>query len=548
MSLYLYRHTVGRIVTGLCIALLWSGCSTVRHIKKETHTFGQQLDTMHIVPEMGDTLNRSPHGNWQLRLSGSPFALGYKRGLLTEDLYQQQEHIFFEQVASFVPRPSRQRLLLNFLKWYHRRIVKDIPQAYREELFALAQFASDRYDRLGSGYERNLLLHGAHDIGHAMQDLMLVGCSSVALWDTYTPDGDLLIGRNFDFYVNEDFAANKIVEFIRPEQGYNYASVSWPGMIGVVSGMNEQGLTVTLNAGKSTIPLRGRTPISIVAREILEKAQNIDEAIAVARGFQVFISESILVGSDQDNRAVNIEVSPKKFDVYEVDNGRLLCTNHFQSPAYAADSRSRKHIETSHSQYRLDKLSELTDSQKAYTAPDVLAILRDVSGLDEENIGLGNEKSLNQLQAHHAVIFKPRERLMWVSNNPYQLGTFDGYDLNLIFDEKRPLGAVSRLELPADTMLKRTVFQQYLTFREMKPRMREAIRHKEPLDDEQLAAFVAANPNLWLTHSLLGNYYKTQKDWTNAAKYYEMALSKEISSAKDRKQIKKELRKIKKRL
>src|SRR5690606_40391689 len=61
-----------------------------------------------------------------------------------------------------------------------------------------------------------------------MQDLMLVGCSSIALWDDFTEDGELLIGRNFDFYVNDAFAENKIVEFIQPKTGYNYASVTWP--------------------------------------------------------------------------------------------------------------------------------------------------------------------------------------------------------------------------------------------------------------------------------------------------------------------------------
>jgi hypothetical protein len=39
------------------------------------------------------------------------------------------------------------------------------------------------------------------------------------------------------------------------------------------------------------------------------------------------------------------------------------------------------------------------------------AILRNQKGLNNKNIGLTNEKGLNQLLAHHAVIFKPKDKL-----------------------------------------------------------------------------------------------------------------------------------------
>ncbi|WP_144283341.1 C45 family autoproteolytic acyltransferase/hydolase [Chryseobacterium echinoideorum] len=493
-------------------------------------------------------LTKNKQQLWELYIKGNPLQLGYSNGALTKDLMQTQEKIFFSKVEDIVPSKLKQNLLRGFLKWYNRKMYLNIREDFQAELYGLSQYSSDQYDFIAPKFQRALYLHGAHDIGHAMQDLMMVGCSSLAVWDNNTEDGDLLIGRNFDFYAGDDFAKNKLIQFVEPENGIPYLSVSWPGMIGVVSGMNKEGVTVTINAGKSTIPLTAKTPISLVAREILQYAKTIDEAIKIARKRKVFVSESILVGSAADKKAVIIEVSPKKFGVYDVANSdAVICTNHFQSEAYQNDKRNQKHQKESHSEYRYKKLRELLEQNKKLNPEKMASILRDKSGLKHQSIGLGNEKAINQLLAHHAVIFSPEKKLVWVSSNPYQLGEFVCYDLNEIFSDKRLKNgkfAKSEMNIPEDPFVNSQEFENYEVYKLMQSEILDAIKKDNIiLGDNFTAKFQALNPDLWSGYFLAGKYYYKFKNYQRAKIEFEKALTKEITTLPEKEKILKFLKK-----
>lgn len=496
-------------------------------------------------------LTKNKQQLWELYIKGNPLQLGYNNGALTQKLMQEQEEIFFSKVEGFVPSKFKQNLLSSFLKWYNRKMYLNVREDYQAELYGLSQYSSDKYDFIASKYLRNLYLHGAHDIGHALQDLAMVGCTSLAVWNENTEDGDLLIGRNFDFYVGDDFSRNKLVEFVQPEDGIPYMSVSWAGMIGVVSGMNKEGITVTINAGKSKIPLTAKTPISLVTREILQYARTIDEAITIAKKRSVFVSESILVGSANDKNAVIIEVSPKNFGVYKVQNtSKVFCTNHFQSDAYKDDVRNQKHIKESHSAYRYEKLQELLQEEKKLNPEKMATILRDRSGLKDESIGYGNEKALNQLLAHHAVIFSPQKRLVWVSSNPYQLGEFVCYDLNEIFSEKGLQHndfSKSQLNIAKDPFADSQDFKNYEEYRKVTLKINDAIDNKEMLTDSFLTHYQSLNPDFWKVYFLAGKYYYHQKEFSKAKIQFEKALTKEITTVPDQKIIEKYLIKTNKK-
>ncbi|UQB67644.1 C45 family autoproteolytic acyltransferase/hydolase [Epilithonimonas zeae] len=498
-------------------------------------------------------LTKNKQQLWELYIKGNPLQLGYNNGALTQDLMQKQEEIFFSKVEGFVPSKFKQKLLRGFLKWYNRKMYLNVRDDYQAELYGLSQYSSDKYDFIAPKFLRSMYLHGAHDIGHAMQDLMMVGCSSLAVWNENSEDGDLLIGRNFDFYVGDEFAKNKLIEFVEPENGIPYMSVSWPGMIGVVSGMNKEGITVTINAGKSKIPLTAKTPISLVTREILQYARNIDEAIAIAKKRRVFVSESILVGSANDKNAVIIEVSPDNFGVYKVENSnKIFCTNHFQSEAYKDDKRNQKHIVESHSEYRYEKLQELLQENQKLNPEKMASILRDKSGLKGEKIGYGNEKALNQLLAHHAVIFSPEKKLVWVSSNPYQLGEFVCYDLNEIFSDKRLQNgkfAKSELNIAKDPFIDSQEFENYEIYKLMQSEIISAIEKDDVLLSEDFTKeYQSLNPDFWLGYYLAGKYYFKQKEYSKAKVEFEMALTKEITTVPDKENVEKYLKKTLKKL
>lgn len=496
-------------------------------------------------------LLKNKQGQWELYVEGNPLQIGKITGSLTQELMQKQEAIFFNKVEDLVPSKTQQYLLRKFLAWYNRKMYLHISEEYKAEIYGLSQFSSSNFSEIGEPYLRLLYLHGAHDIGHALQDLMLVGCSSFAVWGDKTVDGELLIGRNFDFYAGDDFAKEKIIAFVNPSEGHKFMSVTWGGMMGVVSGMNDQGLTVTINAGKSEIPLVAKTPISIVTREILQYASNIDEAIAIAKKREVFVSEAIFVGSAKDKKAAIIEVAPDNFGVYEVENtDELICSNHFQSEAYKNDERNLKWIEESHSMYRFERMEELISEDEKLNVNDAVAILRNKKGLDDKEIGFGNEKALNQLLAHHGIVFKPESRKVWISSNPYQLGEFVEYDLDEVFANREGNPATKTISNPKgniveDPFVHSKQYKDYEAYRVLEREVEAAIENKETISAEKLAALQQKNPEYWKAYYLTGKYY-FEKNYDVAAKIaFEKALTKEITTVPDREKIEKFLQKLK---
>ncbi|MDP2723707.1 MAG: C45 family peptidase [Bacteroidales bacterium] len=494
-------------------------------------------------------LKKNNYGLWEMYLEGSPFEMGVANGKLTKELIAQQEAAFVDQINTLIPSPAYLKFLKYFTGWFNRDIDKYIPEEYKEEIYGVSVSAADGYEYIGDNYDRMLNYHAAHDIGHALQSLMLVGCTSFGA-NFNSTDSSLIIGRNFDFFINPAFAENKIVVFVHPDQGIDFMYVSWASMIGVVSGMNAKGLTVTINAAKSDIPTSAKTPISILAREILQHAGNIKEALTIAEKRQTFVAESLLIGSAEDNKAIIIEKSPKKLGVFEVNDNHLVCANHFQSDTFSLDENNERYKTESATVYRQQRCEQLMQQAGFIDAPVAASILRDHLGLDGKNIGIGNEKTMAQMISHHSVIFEPKKQIGWVSTQSYQLGDYLGYHLDEVFAEgKTYQGDASLydsvLTIAADSFLVSSEFADFLKFRDQREAVKQWIKNKTPKPEHELLHFVSLNSEYYQGYVLTANYYYVMGDTARARQNYQTALTKELENTGTAEMIKARLEELK---
>ncbi len=509
-----------------------------------------EIDLVKISPTHF-TLNNSwiklnEHGNWECYIEGSGYERGRILGILQKKLGKQQEEIFLKEIDRQVPSWLFKKILTIGIAWFNRDLDSYIPQEYREEIYGISQFFSDDFDDIGPKYNRIINYHAAHDIGHAVQNMHLVGCTAFGIWNFDSTNQMMMMGRNFDFYFGDEFAKNKVVLLSNPDTGYKSISVTWPSFVGVVSGMNEKGLGITLNSAKSDIPTQSGTPVSIIARDILQYAATIDEAIVISKKYQSFVSESFTISSAIDQRVAVIEKTPNSTGVYRSKSDTIVVTNHFQSEELKNTPLNVEHMSSSESVRRYNRTHELITNIDSLGFLKVSAILRDQKGLGGKDIGMGNPLSINQLLAHHAVVFDNVRRLVWVSAYPFQINEMDAYALddfknwpanNVVF----PI-TIDLLEIPKDPFLNSNKYENFIRFKEIRNIMYHALANSIKLNEEIIAEFISTNSAYYEVYLLIGNYYLANENNEKALDFYNIALTKEIAYQEDRAYLEAQIR------
>jgi predicted choloylglycine hydrolase len=166
-------------------------------------------------------------------------------------------------------------------------------------------------------------------LGNCFLDLIpMTACSTVALPADASPDGVARFGRNLDFPSLDIADKHSVLLIYHPEGRYAFAAVSWPGLIGVLSGMNEHGLALAnMEVGRgSRFP--AALPYTMLYRTLLERCRTVDEAIALLQQTPRQTANNLMLVDATGDRAV-AEITPDAVVVRRADaHSALVSTNH----------------------------------------------------------------------------------------------------------------------------------------------------------------------------------------------------------------------------
>jgi predicted choloylglycine hydrolase len=154
-------------------------------------------------------------------------------------------------------------------------------------------------------------------------------CSTITLPADAAPDHVARFGRNLDF-PSLNIADKYTTVFIcKPGDGrYSFASIGWPGMIGVLSGMNEHGLSLANMEVHRGIRVPTAMPYTLLYRTVLEKCKTVDEAIDLLGKTPRQTPNNLMLMDANGHRAV-VELTPEAVVVRKgAEGASLISTNH----------------------------------------------------------------------------------------------------------------------------------------------------------------------------------------------------------------------------
>jgi len=247
----------------------------------------------------------SQQGFLILHVEGTPAEMGEQHGALLKGHVQAN----LKSVMAEARRMGQEMGLgdpMPMLDMLWTQLAANTPPEYLEEMKGVAAGAEIDLKDL----QRMVAVTEAGEIMRT--------CSSFCVWGKATADGKMYQSRNLDYTMDGGLQDNFMLLVAKPQGKLAFASPSYAGLVGVVSGINEKGIAVgEIGAGatKAEQNFNG-TPMPFLLRRVLETCDTAEKAAALFQNAKRTAGYNFVFGDPGNKTARACETSSKYFAVY----------------------------------------------------------------------------------------------------------------------------------------------------------------------------------------------------------------------------------------
>jgi isopenicillin-N N-acyltransferase like protein len=166
-------------------------------------------------------------------------------------------------------------------------------------------------------------------LGQCFPDLNAGGaCSTITLPASASTDGIARFGRNLDYTTFGILERHSVLLVFHPQDRYAFVSVSAPGLVGVLSGMNEHGLSLAVMEVPRPFRMPDAMPFMLLYRSVLENCKTVDDALELLRQTPRQSGNNLMLMDASGDRAV-AELTPTSVTIRRAPgSAALISTNH----------------------------------------------------------------------------------------------------------------------------------------------------------------------------------------------------------------------------
>jgi hypothetical protein len=412
-------------------------------------------------------------GLWVLRLTGDDAQRGAAYGALATPLLEPALGRWRSVVHTVNVGPTDGA----FARWLHPRqrswflheLTRQLPSGLATELGAAVRQSRVEEVERSDTFATFAAASSLDQLAHRFERAPPLGGVAVAVSSLSTADRHVLVGRSVELELPPSGAgapAPSLSRLVVAHAGTGqlpFVGVTWPGVLGVVAGLNGAHLFVSVQGAITDDAYAPAPPNALgstwLAQQVLERCHSLGEAIDLVAKAPLAGAHAILLADGNAHEVVVVERSPGRTATRRSTEA-IFTTGHLGHLRFRGDARNDEAARLLASGPRAHRVAQLLElevraSRRAPVTIDrLVALLRDRHGPTGDPRPLGHPAAIETLRAAHGLVADVTAGILWVAEGPGLLGRFHRFDVagtsadggELAADPQVDIDALARLD------------------------------------------------------------------------------------------------------